>query len=266
MRHDGGVSERAMYSQVRGKNKAQYKKSFKDSRKQPKTPQAGSSNIKYKEKKESFPPCPHCGRKNHTENYCWVRPGVQCKICKQFGNFFKICKFKKEQNQPAQVAKKAEDQEEKLFVAESTQNCCAINMSSDSWLIDSGCTNHRTPNCSVFSTSDMSYTSNVRIGNGELVKVEGKGIAAVETNTGTKFIHDVLYVLKITQSLISVGQLLDAGYSVSFHDNLCSIADQLGKGIMSVRMLDRSFALKLSDSKHVYFLLLWTSLNCGIRD
>lgn len=107
-----------------------------------------------------------------------------------------------------------------MFVAVATQNCYAIDLSSDSWLIDSGCTNHMTPDISICTTLDRSYSSRVRIGNGDLVKVEGKGIAAVETNTSTKYIHDVLYVPRLAQSLISVGQLLDVGYSVSFRDNV----------------------------------------------
>jgi len=51
--------------------------------------------------------------------------------------------------------------------------------------------------------------SKVRIGNGDLIVVEGKGIVAIERYAGTKLIHDVLYVLEIDQDLLSVGQLVE---------------------------------------------------------
>lgn len=158
MRHNNEVLEGAMYSQVRGKGKFPARKNLEESRNQT------SSGNKFKGKKE-FPPCPHCGRTNHTENFCWVRPGVQCKICKQFGHFFKICKSKQEQKQLAQVDENAEDEEERLFFAVTTQKGCTENLSPDSWLIDSGCTNHMTPDPSIFSNLDRNYSSNVRIGN-----------------------------------------------------------------------------------------------------
>lgn len=98
LRQEQAVAEGAMVSQVKGKFKAQGKKNFEDQRRQNIAAQAGNNNNnKTKGKKETFPPCPHCGRRNHTENYCWVRPRVQCKICKRFGHYFKICKAKNEQ-------------------------------------------------------------------------------------------------------------------------------------------------------------------------
>ena len=49
----------------------------------------------------------------------------------------------------------------------------------------------------VFKELDRSYVSSIKISNGELVEVKGKGIIAVETKSGTKFIPDDLFVSKI---------------------------------------------------------------------
>jgi len=73
-----------------------------------------------------------------------------------------------------------------------------------SWLIDSGCTNNMTTNLSLFRDLDKSYLSEVRIGNGDFVKVEGKRAIEVETLSGTKILKNVLYVPKINQNLVSV--------------------------------------------------------------
>ncbi|XP_016733033.1 uncharacterized protein [Gossypium hirsutum] len=84
-----------------------------------------------------FPPCIHYKNTNHLEKFCWTRPDIQCKSCKQYGHHEKICRnHEKAQVQPIQ-AKTAEDiqaQEEHVFTA----SCFAIN-NKCSWLVDSGC-------------------------------------------------------------------------------------------------------------------------------
>ncbi|GKV22575.1 hypothetical protein SLEP1_g32435 [Rubroshorea leprosula] len=140
----------------------------------------GYQNHKYENNKESYAPCSHCKKKGHSEKYCWFRPGVQCR------------KF-------------VEEEEKHLFMAIKTEECSDAILSSDSWLIDSDCTNHMTPNVVVFKSLDKKYNSKVRLANGELVEVKGKEVAAIETQTSIKYIHDVLFVPNISYSLISVG-------------------------------------------------------------
>ena len=60
--------------------------------------------------------------------------------------------------------------------------------SSESWLIDSGCTNHMTDDKDLFRELRSTNTSRVRIGNGEYITVEGKGIVAISNCSGRKFI------------------------------------------------------------------------------
>jgi len=50
---------------------------------------------------------------------------------------------------------------------------------------------------SLFKDLDKSYLSKVRIGNGDYIKVEGKGAIEVETMSGIKTLKNVLYVPKI---------------------------------------------------------------------
>ncbi|XP_017617925.1 uncharacterized protein LOC108462495 [Gossypium arboreum] len=60
-------------------------------------------NEKNKEKrdgeKKKYPPCSHCKKSGFSEIFCWFRPGVQCKNCKQFGHVEKVCKNKVQQQQ-----------------------------------------------------------------------------------------------------------------------------------------------------------------------
>ena len=67
-----------------------------------------------------------------------------------------------------------------------------------------------------FKTLDKNYYSKVRIGDGSLVDVKGKGSVLVQTRSGIKLIADVLFVPEITYNLLSVGQLLDKNYNFFF--------------------------------------------------
>ncbi|KAL4388598.1 hypothetical protein GQ457_09G027370 [Hibiscus cannabinus] len=114
----------------------------------------------------------------------------------------------------------------------------------EAWLIDSGCTHHMTPHLDLFKVLNKSYKSRVKIGDGSFVEVKGKGDAAVETSSGTKIISDVLFVPEISQSLLSVGQLLEKNYNLHFHDRVCDVFDKNGVKMLTVKMIGRSFPIK----------------------
>ena len=59
--------------------------------------------------------------------------------------------------------------------------------------------------CDLFKELDTLIVSKVNIGNGEYIVVKGKGIIVIESISGTKLIRDVLFVLNISQNLLSVG-------------------------------------------------------------
>ena len=67
-------------------------------------------------------------------------------------------------------------------------------MISDAWLIDSGYINHMTFEVSNFLKIDRTTVSKVRIGNGQLIDVKGKGTVKIMSPKGAKLINDVLYV------------------------------------------------------------------------
>ena len=69
--------------------------------------------------------------------------------------------------------------------------------SSESWLIDNGCTNHMTYDKEFFEKLRDIEVKRVRIDNGEHLEVKGEGTIVITSYEGTKFIPDVLFVPKL---------------------------------------------------------------------
>ena len=101
-----------------------------------------------------------------------------------------------------------------------------------------------THNASLFTELGKFFYSKVRVGNGELVEVKGKGVIAIETPSSTKYISDVLFVPSISQNLLSVGQMLEKKYSLSFGNMKCTIFDPTRSEVMSITMKDKSFPVE----------------------
>lgn len=105
-----------------------------------------------------------------------------------------------------------------------------------------------THDVSLFKELDKSYFSKVKIGIEELVDVKGKGMIEVETSSGTKFISNVLFVPDISQSLLSVGKMLEKNYVLHFQDMSCFIFDPTGSELMTVKMKNKSFPIEWKQS------------------
>ncbi|GKV50056.1 hypothetical protein SLEP1_g56772 [Rubroshorea leprosula] len=118
--------------------------------------------------------CSNCQVKGHLDYHCWFRLGVQFRKRKNFGHVERVCKQQANHVQQAKVAEIVDEDEEKLFMVSKVEKNYVATVSGDLWLIDNGCTNHRTPNLSIFKSIDRSYSSKVRLGNGDLVQVKGK--------------------------------------------------------------------------------------------
>ena len=199
---------------------------------------------------DSSPRCNVCNKIGHFENDCWHKGKPQCYHCNKFGHLQKDCRLKNTQQANYTEENETQEKNERTFFA-----CQHVSeKKEDIWFIDSGCTNHMTPEKEIFHDLDTSFTSKVKMGNGELAEVKGKDNIQVETEKGKEFIYDVLFVPGLDQSLLSVGQLVEHGYSVNFKDNSCIIYDKgREKMVVSqVRMTQhRSFPLTLKYAQNM---------------
>ncbi|XP_016730377.1 uncharacterized protein [Gossypium hirsutum] len=173
-----------------------------------------------------FPPCAHCRKTTHSEKYCWYGPDIQCRKCKQFGHVEKVYKGKANEaaQQQARPAEDLQAQEEHVFTASYFVGTTKAN--SD-WLVDSDCSHHMASDTKLFKDLDRTFTSKIRIEDGKLIEAKGKGNVLVSTGSGNKLITYVLFVPDIDQNLLSVGQLVEKGYTLVFKDGCCIVQDSL---------------------------------------
>ncbi|CAN1170119.1 hypothetical protein LINPERHAP2_LOCUS28806 [Linum perenne] len=124
--------------------------------------------------RKTFPPCKYCGRLGHGPARCWKRPDAKCTRCNQFGHETWLCRERFPKPELEANVVDQEEEAEDLFVA----SCHASQVSSESWLIDSGCTNHMTFDKALFR--DLQPVAKVKVrlylpdGRTKLVHANGK--------------------------------------------------------------------------------------------
>ncbi|CAL9244194.1 unnamed protein product, partial [Arabidopsis halleri] len=119
----------------------------------------------------------------------------------------------------------------------------------NSWLIDSGCTNHMTPDEKIFIRINTSVNVPIKVGNGAVLITKGKGDIEVMTMKGKRVIRDVFLVPKLGKNLLSVPQMISNGYQVTFKENKCIIHDRTRRKIGEVPMRNKSFHIKWQASE-----------------
>lgn len=169
------------------------------------------------------------------------RNGVQCYNCHRFGHIEANCWYKNDQAGYVEE----EEEESMLFMARST----TIDHKTDVWFVDSGCSHHMTGDRKGFKELDETKKRRIWLGDNKEIQVEGEGIVAVQTSQGkVKLIQNVLFAPSLAHNLLSVGQLLNSGFSVLFDDSSCVIKNKnSGQILASIRMTEnKMFPLEVS--------------------
>lgn len=87
-------------------------------------------------------------------------------------------------------------------------------LSKNTWYLDSGCSSHMSGHKEWFVDLDEERKSSVRFADNSIITADGVGKILVKKKNGRKaYIPEVLYVPSVKHNLISLGQLLEKGYS-----------------------------------------------------
>ncbi|KAI5333804.1 hypothetical protein L3X38_023936 [Prunus dulcis] len=102
----------------------------------------------------------------------------------------------------------------------------AIEISSDSWWLDSGASVHVASSLQGFKTKRLPSKAEMKVfvGNGERVKVEYIGLARIELESGFILeLVDVVYIPSMKRNLISVSKLVKSNLQFEFDESGFSI-------------------------------------------
>nr|KYP31082.1 hypothetical protein KK1_049066 [Cajanus cajan] len=108
--------------------------------------------------------------------------------------------------------------------------------------MDNSCSRHMTGDKIKFVSLQERESGTVTYGDNNKGKIIGSGIVGNSSNT---LIEDVLYVEGLQYNLLSISQLCDKNFNVSFNNECCLVCDKstnetlfFGKRINNIYMLD----------------------------
>ncbi|CAL1380337.1 unnamed protein product [Linum trigynum] len=147
---------------------------------------------------------------------------IQCHHYKEKGHIRRFCpKFRNERKKGKRDENSDDDGANSVdeFNIVYEEDIVNLTTQETSWVVDSGATIHVTSKREFFSSYTPGDFGVVRMRNGNLSKVIGKGEVFLETMNGTKLLlKDVRHVPEMCLNLISVDKLDEEGYCNTFHN------------------------------------------------
>ncbi|XP_047158680.1 uncharacterized protein LOC124829252 [Vigna umbellata] len=117
-----------------------------------------------------------------------------------------------------------------------------------SWYLDIECSNHMTGNKRWIIDLDTSVKSVVRFVDDSIIRAEGLGKVLITRKDGKSvFMHNVLYVPTMKSNLLSLGQLLEKGYTMNLCEKNIEVYDEKQRLIIKAPLArNRTFKVNLN--------------------
>lgn len=161
--------------------------------------------------------------RGHNKKKEFDKSKVQCYNCEKYGHFADECWFKKDQqnNEEANVAQ-GKDPHTVLMMATT----CEDKVQNEEWYLDSGCSNHMTAHREWLTSFDNSKKTSIKLADNRKLAAEGIGNIVIRGNDGKRvIIEKVLYVPEMNCNLMSIGQLVEKGFSVTMDGDSLKLFD-----------------------------------------
>ncbi|XBI14374.1 hypothetical protein VPH35_140971 [Triticum aestivum] len=127
----------------------------------------------------------------------------------------------------------------KNFVMLNEENVKALlsmDGSADAWWLDSGASNHMTGSRCKFKEIDESIRGHVKLGDGSIALIKGKGSVIVECKSGEQLhLTKVYFVPSLPSNIISLGKLAEDGNRVVLDGTFLWVRGRSGKMQMKVK-------------------------------
>jgi hypothetical protein len=103
---------------------------------------------------------------------------------------------------------------------------CEDKMKGEEWYLDSGCSNHITTHREWLTNFDASKKTIIKLADNKKLASECSGNIVMKSNFGGKvIIEDVFYVPDMKCNMMSIGQLVEKGFSVTMDGESLKLFD-----------------------------------------
>lgn len=150
---------------------------------------------------------------------------IRCFKCNMIGHTSRQCKQSKTASEKVWRPNQVQNIEQSLLV-----QTALLSNKKILWVVDSGCSNHMTRDKEKFVKLEDYASGFVKFGDNSGIQIKGRGSLILNNNTP---IHDVYYVERLKHNLLSVSQICDSGYNISFNSQGCTIITNYGKIVAS---------------------------------
>jgi hypothetical protein len=173
---------------------------------------------------------------------------VECYRCHKFGHYQSQCQKKLPQDDKGQQGK-AEEAATAAWPASYSEDSAMRSdyVSSQDWVLDSGCTRHMTQHRNYF-IDFTDHEGKVTIANGKTLSVLGGGTIEVPIAGKKTQITGVIYVPEIGYNLLSVSQLADRGMTCQFTGPTASLV-RGGRVMARARRQNNSYIIRGDDER-----------------
>ncbi|XP_019429362.1 PREDICTED: uncharacterized protein LOC109336966 [Lupinus angustifolius] len=176
-------------------------------------------------------------RKNKKQRK-YDKRNVECFNCCNIGNYSYKCpsdKGKQMNRQDKEAFTIQEEPESKPLTLMVTT--IAENSHHEAWFLDSGCSNHMTSHKEWFIDFDPSRKRKVKFVDDNTLKVEGAGDVVIMMQNGSKaLILNVLFVHGMRCNLLSIGQLIQKGFTIVIENGQFKLSDADKRLILRIKL------------------------------
>ena len=119
---------------------------------------------------------------------------------------------------------------------------------ADSWVLDTGATNHMSGSRVAFTELDAAVCGTVRFGDDSVAQIEGCGTIVFRCKNGEQHtFRGVYYIPRLTTNIVSIGQLDEVGYKIIVDDGVMTIRERGRKVLARIkRSANRLYVLNIN--------------------
>ncbi|XP_061353100.1 uncharacterized protein LOC133297887 [Gastrolobium bilobum] len=181
--------------------------------------------------------CYKCGKYGHYSRDC---NSDKCYNCGRVGHFAKDCRDERRVDEASNLAVEGDGGVLMLAHGETSSK------NETEWYLDTGASNHMCGYKHLLKELKTVEAGHVSFGDASQIKVKGRGtICFLQKDGRVGIIRDVYYVPELKSNILSIGQLMEKGYSILMTDRVLLLKDKQGRLIARVQM-EKNIMYKLS--------------------